>query len=334
VMLQTIYAELQCSWALKHIPCNGTNGPDLRAFYTIAASFVAEGVGSACYHVCPAVETFQFDTCFMIPIAHLFCTALAHWPKGLETDSRIIKYFLFIVFPIWGFNFVGTWYDVKIATETGNYLGIYMLFALLVVVWSLLAVQGFDYFFEQHDTKGCCWLNWCLKVIVVGTLTASMAWSHVRKQLGGMANTFLLLSCLMMIVIIGFQVVKLEVLHIRWNRRSVARLVVQYSYLVPFFIITKVALGCFSNKVVQVAPGKTPAESHSSNQPCVFGVFDEHDIWHALSALGLALFATMLLDVKVHSFARDVQLVDQTTDEELEDSTESAGDHAENNVNE
>ena len=73
-------------------------GIDLRAFYAVAITFIAEGIGSMCYHLCPSVETFQFDTCFMIPIANLLTIALADWSGTdfLDTISAL-RYFVYIL---------------------------------------------------------------------------------------------------------------------------------------------------------------------------------------------------------------------------------------------
>merc|ERR1712048_147720 len=65
-----------------------------------------------------------------------------------------------------------------------------------------------------------------------------------------------------------------------------------------------VAVYCFDDKVVLVEPSATPADSHDVNQNCIFSVFDLHDLWHFLSGMSIALFAMVLLDVRVHVWAR------------------------------
>lgn len=49
---------------------------DLRIFYGMALAIPLEGLGSLCYHICPSLETFQFDAAFMLPIAHMSMFAL------------------------------------------------------------------------------------------------------------------------------------------------------------------------------------------------------------------------------------------------------------------
>jgi hypothetical protein len=40
-------------------------------FYALGFALISEGILSACYHVCPTSENFQFDTTFMYVIAVL-----------------------------------------------------------------------------------------------------------------------------------------------------------------------------------------------------------------------------------------------------------------------
>eukprot|EP00928_Gymnodinium_smaydae_P033695 TRINITY_DN24068_c0_g4_i1.p2 TRINITY_DN24068_c0_g4~~TRINITY_DN24068_c0_g4_i1.p2 ORF type:complete len:133 (-),score=34.52 TRINITY_DN24068_c0_g4_i1:138-536(-) len=90
----------------------------------------------------------------------------------------------------------------------------------------------------------------------------------------------------------------------RFGSAGFARALIKYAYVVAFFPLIIVAMWCFQEKVVLVMPGVTPATSNAANSECVVSIFDLHDVWHLLSAIGLAMFAMMLLDVKVHTFAR------------------------------
>ena len=87
---------------------------DLRAFYALALTYAAEGIGSMCYHLCPSVETFQFDTCFMIPIANLLTITLVDWSETYEDTTTALRYFIYILTPVWVITFIGTWYDIDV----------------------------------------------------------------------------------------------------------------------------------------------------------------------------------------------------------------------------
>eukprot|EP00928_Gymnodinium_smaydae_P020652 TRINITY_DN17989_c0_g2_i1.p1 TRINITY_DN17989_c0_g2~~TRINITY_DN17989_c0_g2_i1.p1 ORF type:complete len:826 (-),score=109.04 TRINITY_DN17989_c0_g2_i1:237-2714(-) len=307
---------------------------DLRPFYAVAASFMAEGIGSACYHVCPSVETFQFDTCFMIPIAHLCSLALVDWPRGPESHTTALKYFLYIITPIWMFNFMGTWYDIDAVPVTGGYVYMYYAFAGSVIVWSLLAVRSFDYIFCNHRVAMDAALaavaeesmsgsaseeevskaerimrrgrivSLVLKLVTVPVIVISMVSPSTRAALGGMANVFLLLSVVVMLVVVAWQVETLSIASRRFGASIWWRTVVKLSYLLLLFPLTYAALWCFQEHVALVNPGVSAADSREANQACVVSIFDLHDVWHLLGAVGLAMFGMMLLDVKIHTFAR------------------------------
>ena len=104
---------------------------DLRSFYAVAITFWAEGIGSMCYHLCPSVETFQFDTCFMIPIANLLTIALLDWREGEKSrdGATALRYFVYVLTPIWVINFIGTWYDIDVFDCTW----LYWIYAVAVV---------------------------------------------------------------------------------------------------------------------------------------------------------------------------------------------------------
>merc|ERR1712157_69638 len=96
-------------------------------------------------------------------------------------------------------------------------------------------------------------------------------------------------------------------------------------YLFFMTVVMAFALHAFNTKVSEVLPGTSAAESHSINQACVEqfppGIFDLHDLWHMGSAIGLALVAMFLLDVKLHSFLQtergiDLMKLDDPSDEE------------------
>merc|ERR1712087_412629 len=100
-----------------------------------------------------------------------------------------------------------------------------------------------------------------------------------------------------MFVIVGWQMEAESKFHT--SIRGTCRAAVRYSYLILLLPVTYYALECFQDKVVLVAPGVSAAESHSVNKDCVFSIYDLHDVWHMLSAIGLALVGMLLLDVKV-----------------------------------
>lgn len=64
-------------------------------------------------------------------------------------------------------------------------------------------------------------------------------------------------------------------------------------YIILSFITWSAALYFFINKTISWA--LTPAQSRQYNKPCIlFNFFDNHDVWHFLSALAM-FFSFMVL---------------------------------------
>merc|ERR1712086_337851 len=70
------------------------------------------------------------------------------------TETRIIHYYVFILMPIWMFNFIGTWYDVGLIPTHGHLIWFYYAYSTVVCVWAALVVPGIDIFLELEDIPG------------------------------------------------------------------------------------------------------------------------------------------------------------------------------------
>ncbi|CAJ1441256.1 unnamed protein product [Effrenium voratum] len=175
---------------------------DLRAFYAIGVSFAAEGVGSMCYHLCPSVETFQFDTCFMIPIANLLTLALLDWDHSGHDEITALKYFVYILTPVWLVNFIGTWYDIGVFP-----IGwIYWIYAALVILWATVVLLAGMRRIVQSPGRAGHITKRALQVLLVICIAVAFLFPNVRVvYFSGTANLFLELSVVVMIVVIGRQ---------------------------------------------------------------------------------------------------------------------------------
>eukprot|EP00931_Biecheleriopsis_adriatica_P035483 TRINITY_DN20421_c0_g1_i8.p1 TRINITY_DN20421_c0_g1~~TRINITY_DN20421_c0_g1_i8.p1 ORF type:complete len:825 (+),score=115.26 TRINITY_DN20421_c0_g1_i8:222-2477(+) len=301
IFAQSLYAKAHCDGYIKNEASAAEQRINLSPFFAVAYSFCAEGIGSMCYHLCPAIDTFQFDTCFMIPIAHMCTITLIDWNQlsRVEQARSALKYFLFILVPIWLFNFIGTWFDTNLWQQllaSEPYWTYYILWITAIIIWMLVSVTAaLDRCFEE-DKKWDIILRRGLKGYIFVILALS-SWPTARADIGGTANTFLTLSILVMAVVNLRHIWKLEFKR-TWSARSfVGEIVIKFFYVVVLGFTSSLALRCFALKVSDVSSTGTPASSHDANS-------DMHDMWHTLSALGLALHGMFLLDVKVYSWAR------------------------------
>lgn len=299
---------------------------DLRTFYAVGVAFMGEGIGSMCYHLCPSVETFQFDTCFMIPIANVLALALMDWRASSKSDNvTAMKYIMYILIPVWMINFIGTWYDIG----AFNMNWLYWVYAGLVVLWasivSMLAIRRIC-----HIPGNCGLASKCiLQVGVVALVASAFLLPRVRaKYFSGTANLFLEISVIVMIGVVARQIYQEDLRYMTCQPRDLWARMIKNFYCAILFVVGALAIICFKEKVAIVEPGVTPAESHDANAPCVFAIFDLHDVWHFLSSIALALFAMLLLDIRVNSWARrmGIQLLfEQPGLEDPEESDSSSG---------
>lgn len=65
-------------------------------FYAMGFALISEGFLSACYHVCPTNENFQFDTTFMYVIAVL-CFIKIYQFRHSDASSNAYKAFIGIL---------------------------------------------------------------------------------------------------------------------------------------------------------------------------------------------------------------------------------------------
>lgn len=237
----------------------------------------------------------------MIPIANLFTLALIDWGEGGSDEITALKYFVYILTPIWIINFIGTWYDIEVFP-----LGrLYWLYAFVVIAWSVGVVLGgmrrVVQFPGDWGLRGMRVIQLLLLVSVGSSFLVPMV---RNKVFSGTANLFLMLSVVVMIFVVSRQLWIEDFSFMKCTCREVGGRIIKNSYGAILCAVGVLAGVCFSKKVVIVEPGTTPAQSHDVNQSCFFDIFDLHDVWHVLSAVALALFAMMLLDVRVNSWAR------------------------------
>ena len=101
-----------------------------------------------------------------------------------------------------------------------------------------------------------------------------------RIQFGGMSNVLLFLSVLVMVLVIGRQMLKLD----RSRRDSLSlddavRWLSKFGLLFLFLLTSFVALHFFNTTMADVLV--SAAESRTFNKDCIFmGTFDAHDVWH------------------------------------------------------
>lgn len=283
--------------------------PNFGVFYALGWGVILEAFGSTCYHICPMPVEFQFDTAMMVVIAVLSTISLANADEN-SADVPPSSLILLFTLPMWLASFLGTWFDYIVPQTVGNVA--YIMYAGALLMWSSGLLWWVARLFpgghgEKRISKGAI----TLRVVVFVVLVVVLGFPDVRYAVGGMSNVLLGLSLVTMVIVAFRQMGRHDLFVVASGSRccrgavlhNMARIGGKCILLGMTFGVSQFALMFFNDRSTDIT--KTPAESRSINRPCEFaGAFDTHDMWHALSAIGLALWILVLLETRMRIWKR------------------------------
>nr|XP_028568212.1 SID1 transmembrane family member 1 isoform X2 [Podarcis muralis] len=278
-------------------------------FYAMGIALMMEGVLSACYHVCPNYSNFQFDTSFMYMIAGLCMLKLyqtRHPDINASAYSAYASFAVVICLAVLGVVF------------GKNALWFWILFSVIHVVASLgLSTQIYymgrfkiDFGIFQRAVmvlytdciQQCSWPMYTdrMVLLVVGNL---VNWSFAIFGLVYRPKDFAsymlgIFICNLLLYLAFYVIMKL--------RSSERLLLIPLFCIVATAVVWAAALYFFFQNLSSWE--ETPAESREINRPCILlGFFDDHDVWHFLSAAALffSFLVLLTLDDDLDSVRRD-----------------------------
>jgi len=289
---------------------------DLGIFYGLACAIFLEGIGSMLYHMCPQAPTFQFDSAMMFVIVILSTLAL-HEEKEAQDVITPNGVILFFVLPMWIVSFMGTWFDYLIPETTRSAVQPRPFFQVCTVAWTTFTIFSFRNLFVDQARKSC--RRCCLVVLrlMVGGLMLFVAFDKpLRLYVGGTSNALLGISLLVMICVVMREMWVRQVVR---SDCGILEFVMKSWFFFVFLFFLVVALWFFEHPVADVT--MTPYESREINKGCIIAdYFDNHDTWHALSAIALGLWVLVLLEIRlartrVPGFMPDVLEMGPETDD-------------------
>ncbi|XP_003763641.2 SID1 transmembrane family member 1 isoform X1 [Sarcophilus harrisii] len=271
-------------------------------FYAMGIALMMEGVLSACYHVCPNYSNFQFDTSFMYMIAGLCMLKLyqtRHPDINASAYSAYASFAVVICLTVLGvlFGKNDMWFWVifsaihilaSLALSTQIYymgrfkievsdsdLGIFRRIAMVFYT---------DCF---HQCSRPLYMDRMVLLIVGNLVNWSFALFGLVYRPRDFASYMLgIFICNLLLYLAFYIIMKL--------RSSEKVLPIPLFCIIATAVVWAAALYFFFQNLSSWE--ETPAESREKNRDCILlGFFDDHDVWHFLSATALFFSFLVLL---------------------------------------
>ncbi|KAH3825877.1 hypothetical protein DPMN_127760, partial [Dreissena polymorpha] len=264
-------------------------------FYAMGLALCIEGIMSACYHVCPTVSNFQFDTSFMYIMACL-CILKIYQNRHPDISAKAHSSYL-VMAAIIIIAVIGVVY--------GNNI-FWILFAIAYMFVSLLLSVHIYYMGRWRVDRNLCHRLWLLLIsdwikcsrpvymnrlilLIIGNIVNFGIAIYGIVKSGGKDFASYLLAIFIgnLLLYTTFYIISKLLAHEKIPRLTILLIVmaaVTWAFALYFFVahLTSWQL--------------TPSGSREGNGECVlFEFYDKHDVWHFLSAISLFFSFLVLL---------------------------------------
>ncbi|XP_050788569.1 SID1 transmembrane family member 1 isoform X3 [Gopherus flavomarginatus] len=283
-------------------------------FYAMGIALMMEGVLSACYHVCPNYSNFQFDTSFMYMIAGL-CMLKLYQTRHPDINASAYSAYasfavvicLAVVGVVFGKNNVWFWVIFSVIHIVASlalstqiyYMGRFKIdvsdtdFGIFRRVVMVLYTDCFQ------QCSRPMYMDRMVLLIVGNLVNWSFAVFGLVYRPRDFASYMLgIFICNLLLYLAFYIIMKL--------RSSEKLLPIPLFCIVATAVVWAAALYFFFQNLSSWE--ETPAESREKNRPCILlGFFDDHDVWHFLSAAALffSFLVLLTLDDDLDAVRRD-----------------------------
>ncbi|XP_048202586.1 SID1 transmembrane family member 1 isoform X2 [Perognathus longimembris pacificus] len=266
-------------------------------FYAMGIALMMEGVLSACYHVCPNYSNFQFDTSFMYMIAGLCMLKLYQTRHPDINASAYSAYASFAVVitltvlgVVFGKNDVWFWVifsAIHILASLALSSQIYYMgrFKIDLGIFRRAAMVFYTDCVQQCSRP--LYMDRMVLLVVGNLVNWSFALFGLIYRPRDFASYMLgIFICNLLLYLAFYIIMKL--------RSSEKVLPMPLFCIVATAVVWAAALYFFFQNLSSWEG--TPAESREKNRECILlNFFDDHDIWHFLSATALFFSFLVLL---------------------------------------
>ena len=263
-------------------------------FYAMGWALIFEGLLSACYHVCPTDENFQFDTTFMYVIA-ILCFIKIYQFRHPDVASNAYKVFLGVGV-VMLLEVFGIFYE-----STLFWTSLLLMYFLAAMLLSIIIYQAGKLSFRPRVLRDM------LSKIIKDLYPCNSAHISTKRL------AFVLILELVNIMFLIYGTISQPNISMFLLMIFIGNLLVYTIYYTAMkayhkepirsapIIYSLLALLCWAPALyffldARTNSENTPAESRNYNEKCViFDFYDNHDIWHIFSAGGLFFSFMMLL---------------------------------------
>ncbi|GAU88889.1 sid-1c [Ramazzottius varieornatus] len=273
-------------------------------FYGMGLALIMEGLMSSFYHVCPSYNNFQFDTSFMYLITGLLILKLYHsrHPDILPRSFVAYSTFAGIIFiAVLGVVLKEAWYWIAFSVIHGLLalvIGIQLLYVGYLEASPGAPIKAF----KSVRFTGCSEYprsRICLAALIFSVNMAFAIIGPVMRATDFASHLLFVLQANLMIYAGFYMVMKMQE-----PKEKISLATISYFLLaLPAWIA---GMYFFTARLTNWEV--SPAMSREGNKECFFfNFYDEHDVWHMLSAFGLYFTFMMLftLDDDLASVPRD-----------------------------
>ncbi|KAI6646003.1 SID1 transmembrane family member 2 isoform X2 [Oopsacas minuta] len=276
-------------------------------YYSLALALFFEGIMSCVYHLCPSLTNYQFDTTFMYIIATMLFIRLY---KNRNPEATIYPFAIFVMLSIAVFFT----YVTLFRQDNDNFPGRIIL-TLALIVFTLVEIyliynlflSNLPYYYYKD------WLNHksILRVL------RQLFWPLYNKSRIFLCYIVLVLSLIVLTLLwipdlldtVSSAIFYLFILHVLlytlyyWIQKFAKKEFLHRPFVfvcVLLMMILTFALWAFALYFwgqTSIHWEESPAVARELNNDCIFlNFYDDHDIWHVLSAFAIFMvFITVLL---------------------------------------
>ncbi|XP_053311271.1 SID1 transmembrane family member 1 [Spea bombifrons] len=266
-------------------------------FYTMGIALITEGVLSACYHVCPNYSNFQFDTSFMYMIAGLCMLKLYQTRHPDINASAYAAYasfalviFLAVLGVVFGKDHVWFWVIFSFIHVIGSlglsthiyYMGRFKIdFGIFRRIFQVLYTDC---------TQQCSrpmYMDRMVLLVLGNVVNWSFAIFGLVYRPRDFASYLLGIFICNLLLYLAFYII----MKIRSSERIQP---LPLFCIVATAVVWAAALYFFFQNLSSWE--QTPAQSREKNRDCILlNFFDDHDVWHFLSATAMFFSFLVLL---------------------------------------